>query len=168
MQKRGKSQLYTLNKKKTLFDRKNNDSIWFTIMKMFPQTNYKFNENLLLQENNPIWPFVLEQITKKMKIYGRDILKVFSSIYLVVTILHLIYNISETKKTWWQSCGQKFWRKFIASLKKVFITILHTALWSGELNTKFDSHLRKHLTSKVSHLHKKILFIEWSDPLTPY
>ena len=68
-------------------------------MKMFPQSNYQFNENLSLQENNPILPFVLEQITKKMKIYGRDILKVFSSIYLVVTILHLIYNISETKKT---------------------------------------------------------------------
>ena len=44
-------------------------------MKMFPQSNYQFNEDLSSQENNPILPFVLEQITKRMKIYGRDILK---------------------------------------------------------------------------------------------
>ena len=44
-------------------------------MKMFPQSNYQFNEDLSSQENNPILPFVLEQITKRMKIYGRDILE---------------------------------------------------------------------------------------------
>lgn len=71
--------------------------------------------------------------------------KVFSLIYLVVTILHLIYNTSETKTAWWQSCGQKFCRKCIASSKTQTKTF----------KLKSCSHVQKEMYCKPSSLGQK-------------